>query len=387
MKKLSSTYKFIVLAIAILFSINEIKAQCEISVDTPLPVCYQTVVKLEVNIPTNNRFVWIQGNDTIHDGQLNNIFERIIADNTLYSLDVYDLDGNFYCHGEKIITMKPTFDIRFEQLSLTCSDKNDDNGKTGKMRATASGANSTNFTYHWNAPILPIQYMDDPQVAIGLSAYTPYTITVTNEDNGCVQTFDVDTLKAYPNPKVDIFSDPSDTVFLDNPYVKWGYTQTDSITEISNFFWQFDGYEGTFTDEHPVVTFSEEGIGGAQLTVLNEYGCDTTYTSRINVCAVRLKVPNIFTPNHDGINDYFEIGCLDQSGKVMPLYDLNEYFVSHKLVIFNRWGKIVYESTDYKNDWDGGKLPDGTYFYVLDCKGKTQNYNYKGSVMIWNSGR
>ena len=119
--------------------------------------------------------------------------------------------------------------------------------------------------------------------------------------------------------------------------------------------------------------------------VTNGYGCDTTYTdTHLLILPVKLKIPNIFTPNGDGINDYFEIGY-GEEGK--PINDLNVYFLSNKLTIFNRWGRIVYESNDYKNDWDGGKLPDGTYFYVLECKGKTQNYRYKGSVMIWNSGR
>lgn len=389
MKKMISKYRILLLAIAILFSINEIKAQCEISVDMPLPVCYQDVVQMSVNIPTNYRFVWTHNNDTIRDGQYNNIFEEITEDNSVYKLDVYDLSGGLYCHSEKTITMRPTFSIDFEQLSLTCSDKNDDNGKTAKVKATASGGGYTDFTYHWNAPIQPYQYIYDPQIAMGVSAYTSYTVTVTNE-YGCAQT-DTVRLKAHLNPNVKIYSDPKDTVYLDNPYVTWSfknrdtvYNGHDTIVEIYNYFWKFDGYDNSFTSSNPNVAFTSEGKGHAFLTVTNDQGCDTTYSDYINVMPVKLKIPNIFTPNGDGINDYFEIGY-GKDGK--PINDLNKYFLSHKLVIFNRWGRIVYESTDYRNDWDGGKLPDGTYFYVLECKGQTDDYRYKGSVMIWNSGR
>ena len=388
MKKLSSTYKFIVLAIAILFSINEIKAQCEITADETMPVCYNTDLLLSVAWNANYSYVWTHNNDTIGDGF--NVLVRITEDNAVYNVFVYNTaSGALVCDNSITVTMRPKFNIDFEQLALTCSDKNDDNGKTARARATASGGGYTDFTYHWNAPILPIQYMDDPQVAIGLSAYTNYTITVTNE-YGCQQT-DTVSLRAYMNPNIEIFSDPADTVYLDNPYVTWWFNNNDTINEgyegpieISNFFWEFDGYENTFTSSRPKVAFTEEGHGGARLTVTNEYGCDTTFSDYVTVLPVKLRVPNIFTPNGDGINDYFEIGY-GEEGK--PINDLNQYFLSHKLVIFNRWGKIVYESTDYKNDWDGGKLPDGTYFYVLDCKGKTQNYNYKGSVMIFDSGR
>ena len=390
MKILSSTYKFIVLAIAILFSINEIKAQCEIHLEdgVTMPVCWNSELLLSVDLNVNYSYAWTHNGDTISEGP--SALVRITENNSVYSVFVYNTaTGAAVCDNSITITMRPKFDIDFEQLALTCSDKNDDNGKTARARATASGGGYTSFTYHWNAPILPIQYMDDPQVAIGLSAYTNYTMTVTNE-YGCQQT-DTVSLRAYMNPNIEILSDPADTVYLDNPYVTWWFNNNDTVyeghegpIEIDNFFWEFDGYDHTFTSARPKVAYSEDGFGNAMLTVTNEQGCDTTYRDHITVLPVKLKVPNIFTPNGDGYNDYFEIGYGDD-GK--PINDLNEYFLSHKLVIFNRWGKIVYESDDYKNDWDGGKLPDGTYFYVLDCKGYKQNYNYKGSVMIWNSGR
>lgn len=390
MKKLSSTYRFIILVIAILFSINEIKAQCEIHLEpgVTMPVCWNSELLLSVDLNVNYSYAWVHNGDTISEGP--SALVRITENNSVYNVFVWNTaSGAAVCNPSITITMRPKFNIDFEQLTLTCSDRNDDNGKTARARATASGGGYSTFTYHWNAPILPIQYLDDPQVAMGLSAYTNYTMTVTNE-YGCQQT-DTVSLRAYMNPNIEIFSDPADTVYLDNPYVTWWFNNNDTVyeghegpIEIDNFFWEFDGYDNTFTSSKPKVAYSETGQGGAMLTVTNEQGCDTTYRDFITVMPVKLKVPNIFTPNGDGINDYFEIGY-GEDGR--PINDLNQYFLSHKLVIFNRWGKIVYESTDYKNDWDGGKLPDGTYFYVLDCKGQTQNYNYKGSVMIWNSGR
>ena len=352
-----------------------------------MPVCYNDELLLSVDLNVNYSYAWIYNNDTISEGP--SALVKVTQNNSVYEVFIWNTaSGAPVCNNSITITMRPKFNIEFEQLALTCSDKNDDNGKTARAKATASGDYST-FTYHWNSPIQPIQYMDNPQIAMGLSAYTNYTMTVTNE-YGCSQT-DTVRLKAHLNPNIEILSDPTDTVYLDNPYVTWRFNNNDTVydghdtlIEITNFFWEFDGYENTFTSSKPKVSFSEEGLGNAMLTVTNDQGCDTTYHSSINVLPVKLKIPNIFTPNGDGINDYFEIGYGNE-GK--PINDLNEYFLSHKLVVFNRWGRIVYESTNYKNDWDGGKLPDGTYFYVLECKGQTQNYNYKGSVMIWNSGR
>ena len=279
------------------------------------------------------------------------------------------------------------FNINYQQVKLTCS-----NSENAEVRVWASDNNSSTYTidttykYRWlNGNIKPIQLSENNQYVIGLKAYTNYILEVTHKlsDYDSIVQTDTIRLEAYKNPIIEISSNPADTVYLDNPYVTWSFENTSSI-EISNFFWGFPGYETTFTSLTPEVTYSEEGLGYAELTVTSEeYSCDTTYRGSINVLPVKLKIPNIFTPNGDGYNDYFEIGY--DNGE--PINDLNRYFLSHKLVIFNRWGRIVYESTDYHNDWDGDKLPDGTYFYVLECTGKTKDYNYKGSVMIWNSGR
>lgn len=392
MKRHFIVYKIVLLTLAILLSFNEIKAQCEILLEggVTMPVCYNDEVVMSTSYNVNYTYEWSHNGESIDTFiQDNRIKVRVTVteDNSVYSLNVTETSsGSFVCGNSITITMRKKFNIAVEQLALTCSG-----GNTAKAKATASGDYSS-FTYHWNDPIQPIQYMDDPQTAINLRAYTDYSITVTNEF-GCSQT-DTIRLKAHMNPNIEIFSDPKDTVYLDKPYVTWWFNNNDTvydghdtIIEISNYYWEFEGYEQTFTDASPTITYSESENEHTttKLHVTSDYGCDTTYTdNHLWVLPVKLKIPNIFTPNGDGINDYFEIGYGDDG---RPINDLSLYFLSSKLVIFNRWGRIVYESKDYKNDWDGGNLPDGTYFYVLECKGKTQDYRYQGSVMIWNSGR
>ncbi|MCB9361177.1 MAG: choice-of-anchor L domain-containing protein [Flavobacteriales bacterium] len=62
---------------------------------------------------------------------------------------------------------------------------------------------------------------------------------------------------------------------------------------------------------------------------------------------------NVITPNGDGMNEFVTFINL-------------ENYENSKLTVFNRWGKSVYNSDNYKNDWDGGDLNDGTYYYVLE---------------------
>ncbi|MEM6318518.1 MAG: gliding motility-associated C-terminal domain-containing protein [Bacteroidota bacterium] len=103
--------------------------------------------------------------------------------------------------------------------------------------------------------------------------------------------------------------------------------------------------------------------------VCNENGCDTAMVEIWVPCPM-LEIMNGFSPNNDGINDFFAIKGVQD-------------FPDNELKIFNRWGAAVFEQRGYKNKWDGTfkdrLLPDGTYFYLFeDGKGKT----YSGWVQI-----
>lgn len=80
----------------------------------------------------------------------------------------------------------------------------------------------------------------------------------------------------------------------------------------------------------------------------------------------QLVIPNTFSPDGNGINDYFSIKNL-------------KYYPELSIEIYNRWGIKIYDSKPYKNNWDGANYPDGTYYYLInDGKGK----NYKGFFTI-----
>ncbi|MBD1395928.1 gliding motility-associated C-terminal domain-containing protein [Pontibacter sp. JH31] len=79
--------------------------------------------------------------------------------------------------------------------------------------------------------------------------------------------------------------------------------------------------------------------------------------------------PNIFTPNGDGLNDFFEIPGLPA--------DVCTSTFQH-IRIYNRWGKEVFASNDNTFRWDGKNVNDGVYFYVIDFGSD----KYKGSVTL-----
>ncbi len=96
------------------------------------------------------------------------------------------------------------------------------------------------------------------------------------------------------------------------------------------------------------------------LRLTDQYGCQGTDSLFVYLYDDREQaVYNIITPNGDGLNDFFDLSYLNPSG-------------SCKLTILNRWGSEVYTDDAYGNDWfgtdqDGNTLPDGTYYYVLQC--------------------
>lgn len=85
-------------------------------------------------------------------------------------------------------------------------------------------------------------------------------------------------------------------------------------------------------------------------------------------CEIVIKPVNVFTPNGDGVNDVLR-------------FDLLEFTVGSTLQVFNRWGKLVYESDNYRNDWDGGDVEAGTYYYILDINDPAFNIR-KGTITI-----
>ena len=107
------------------------------------------------------------------------------------------------------------------------------------------------------------------------------------------------------------------------------------------------------------------------VTVADE--CDKTISDEVIVdSGCQILIPNVFSPNNDGENDAFVIeGIVGTNNKVR---------------IFNRWGQLVYEATNYRNQWDGDNVSDGTYFYEVHVDGDTDS-PYTGHLTILANGK
>ncbi|RLD46926.1 MAG: hypothetical protein DRI86_01880 [Bacteroidetes bacterium] len=133
------------------------------------------------------------------------------------------------------------------------------------------------------------------------------------------------------------------------------WTKDGVVASITNFYFFKEENEGTFTMH------------------LSAGGCEDEIDITSTNCDV--EVPNIITPNGDGSNDVFKI-ILKGTTK-----DFYESFPNSKLIIFNRWGKKIYESNNYQNDWSADNLTDGVYYWNLYLA-DGQETEMNGSVTI-----
>ena len=76
----------------------------------------------------------------------------------------------------------------------------------------------------------------------------------------------------------------------------------------------------------------------------------------------------MFTPNGGQGNDSFKIEGLEK-------------YSGAELSVFDRWGNVIYENTNYRNDWRAQDLSDGTYWYILKLPYGIRT-EYKGAVQI-----
>lgn len=141
--------------------------------------------------------------------------------------------------------------------------------------------------------------------------------------------------------------------------------------------WTFDKF-GTTILKDPVFTFPDTGMIAVELIVTHLYGCQDTIVKIIDVePLVTFFMPNAFTPNQDGKNEFFMAG-----GAFRGIRD-------YDMKILNRWGGVVFESSDPNIGWNGlenntGRMSqNGVYVYIVRFTGpRGQTHEYKGFATL-----
>lgn len=153
------------------------------------------------------------------------------------------------------------------------------------------------------------------------------------------------------------------------PLYEWRFTRSG---ETARFLVRYD--------QDTEYEFLQSGTFSVELRVSFVQGTDTIAYEMdepfsIAISESKLEVPNAFTPNGDGVNDVFRVKEGYKS------------IVSFKAMVFDRWGKKLYEWTDPAGGWDGRSaghaVPDGGYYLNIQARGADgKHYNIKKVINV-----
>ena len=319
------------------FGVNCISSQGSINITVvPLPatpqifgdtlLCEGTTLQLYSNDSLGLMHIWTSPNFATYYADTLNLTSINLTDSGTYYLVVADSNG---CSSgidsiHVSIIPSPTAPIIYTDNEICEGDT-----------LFLSTDSVQGISYLWNGPnnYNDSNYLDTLLNATSLNTGI-YSVTLTDSNN-CSSTSSA-FIQVYEYPIINLGSDT--IVCIDSVLT------LEVAPFYSSYLWQDNS-----TDFYFVVQDS----GWHYVTVEYGGGCSTTDSIFIQLdSCLTNRVTNVFTPNGDGINDFFAIKNI-------------EYFPNSRLEIFNRWGKLIYESNDYKNDWDGANFPSGTYFYIF----------------------
>jgi gliding motility-associated-like protein len=228
------------------------------------------------------------------------------------------------------------------------------------------------WTYQWQFGNATSSTLPNPEVTYSQTGNYTIRQIVTNQSN-CSDTVFAN-VNIYPTPDASfeyIFPDPSrnfcytgDTILFLNHSING-----------NSFIWRFMDTTFMRDDVDEILkTYVLPDRYTITLVASNEFGCiDSTQQTLLVKVPENLYTPNAFTPNGDGINDYFSVGFRN--------------LVEFKVLIVNRWGEIIYTSPDPSFKWDGtfkGELVQSdVYVYMIEARGyHGKRFSVSGNVTV-----
>ncbi|MDF2432902.1 MAG: hypothetical protein JWP44_2533 [Mucilaginibacter sp.] len=205
--------------------------------------------------------------------------------------------------------------------------------------------------YKWT-PATGLDHDDIPNPVATPLQTTTYAVNVSN--NGCNDDTKSITVIVIKNP---IANAGGNKVIFEGQSVKLnGTIKGDSITSYS---WT----PATGLDNPALLTPVASPTDDITYTLtVTSRDCGIATSSAFVRVYKKITIPNAFSPNNDGINDYWTIDALVT-------------YPESSIMVFDRYGQRVYQSTGYAKPWDGtfngAALPQGTYYYMIDLKNKT----------------
>jgi len=215
-----------------------------------------------------------------------------------------------------------------------------------------------------------------------------YEAIISDTTTGCSTLAKIN-LPAYPYLNALFDFTPNECLFLPDTMVYF----VDLSSGIETGFWQFETITGIDTIPYQIggvqeKIFRDTGTYSVSLTVFNGNGrCSSSFGDSVCINpAYNLFLPDAFSPNGDGINDYFPNVIL-RNGKWVPLIT---GATDYEMRLYDRWGELIYACDGDSDPWNGGwknnidnQVPDGVYSYFMKITFKAPlNETRIGKVVI-----
>jgi gliding motility-associated-like protein len=208
-----------------------------------------------------------------------------------------------------------------------------------------------------------------------------FTVTLSSEGPDGNDGISTKIIDVYDHPTANFTVNPQ-LVYIPGDNARF----YDLSTDAASWFWNF-GDGNTSELRNPTYAYQNAGAFDVKLTVANNYGCKDSLQLASAVIAELegfIAFPNAFSPRSSGSSDYNSSSNANNTEVFKPVFrDVDTYL----LQIFNRWGQLIFESTDVNVGWDGlyqGQLSPQAV-YVFKASGKYfsgREFRETGSVLL-----
>ena len=295
-----------------------------------ITICEDEVITLDAE-NAGSDFIWFPNTEDTQTIDVN------VA--SIYSVSITSPEGcTSTDQTELIVATYPLVDLGADQSACE--------GDVIQLNSQASGGLNVNWSVPGNAS------------SIDVTSSGVYAVTVDND-------------YCFSSDEVSIFFNPLAENMLEEEIATCFVTNLDPLVlNVSNFG---SSYNWSTGEQTASILVEEPGLYSVNVTT--SFGCESTfYTEVYELCfGPYIYVPNSFTPNGDGINDGWKAEGI--------------FIVDFEIQVFNRWGEVVFESTDVDEVWQGNDqkgnhfVPSGVYTYQLRFK---YFENQLGVVSDWS---
>ena len=305
-----------------------------VSISGPSPVCQGDTNHYQVPFENNTYYHWTATGGAVVDTSNNVIqiqYPNVSPPN--YTITIHAINQCGSATASKSIQVKPYPIANAGHDTTVCTNQS----------VTLSTPTGTGYVFNWSDGTSSISSVHNVTVT-PTATTTSYTVTVTGP-GGC---------KKKDSVKVHIQS-PSLVSYIDSTCQDGNHPIQLTADSTGIYSWS----TGAASKQ---ISVSDTGTYTLNVNFPNAV-CPRIETFKVkpDACPVDIKLPNVFSPNGDGDNDFFTPISPGEFG----VYDFDTFYIK----IYNRWGELVFESTDPNFKWDGnskqGKiLSDGVYYYL-----------------------